>query len=143
MKKNAFTMIELVFVIVVLGILSAIAIPRLAASRDDAHIAKGRADIASIRSAIINQRQSQLFRGNPAFITNANLDTAAGLFAGVMTYPIQAGAAGENGTWRALAAGTTYTYTINAGAIVFTYNAATGAFDCVGGAGTGCAALTD
>ena len=36
--KSAFTMIELVFVIVVLGILAAVAIPKLVATRDDARI---------------------------------------------------------------------------------------------------------
>ena len=36
MSKKAFTMIELIFVIVVIGILAAIAIPKLAASRNDA-----------------------------------------------------------------------------------------------------------
>lgn len=39
MKRSAFTMVELIFVIVILGILAAIAIPRLAATRDDAKIA--------------------------------------------------------------------------------------------------------
>lgn len=34
--KNAFTMIELIFVIVILGILAAVAIPKLSATRDDA-----------------------------------------------------------------------------------------------------------
>ena len=34
--KQAFTMIELIFVIVIIGILSAVAIPKLTASRDDA-----------------------------------------------------------------------------------------------------------
>ena len=34
--KKAFTMIELIFVIVIIGILSAVAIPKLVASRDDA-----------------------------------------------------------------------------------------------------------
>ena len=36
--KTAFTMIELVFVIVILGILAAVAIPKLAATRDDAKV---------------------------------------------------------------------------------------------------------
>lgn len=38
--KKAFTMIELIFVIVILGILSAVALPRLAATRDDAQAVK-------------------------------------------------------------------------------------------------------
>ncbi|OHD88628.1 MAG: hypothetical protein A2W83_01995 [Sulfuricurvum sp. RIFCSPLOWO2_12_43_5] len=35
-QRHGFTMIELIFVIVILGILGALAIPRLAATRDDA-----------------------------------------------------------------------------------------------------------
>ena len=38
--KKAFTMIELIFVIVIIGTLSAVAIPKLAATRDDAKIAQ-------------------------------------------------------------------------------------------------------
>ena len=38
--KNAFTMIELIFVIVILGILAAVAIPKFAATRDDAQVSK-------------------------------------------------------------------------------------------------------
>jgi len=39
-SRKAFTMIELIFVIVIIGILASIAIPRLATTRDDAIISK-------------------------------------------------------------------------------------------------------
>ncbi|WP_065842806.1 type II secretion system protein [Campylobacter fetus] len=46
--KKGFTMIELVFVIVILGILAGIAIPRLAATRDDASATKAAMEIKDV-----------------------------------------------------------------------------------------------
>ena len=43
--KKGFTMIELVFVIVILGILASLAVPKLAATRDDAEAAKAAVEI--------------------------------------------------------------------------------------------------
>jgi general secretion pathway protein G len=62
--KKAFTMVELVFVIVVIGILSAIAIPKFAATRDDAVISKAIAEVAAMRSAIATERQKRILRGD-------------------------------------------------------------------------------
>ena len=44
MKKNGFTMIELVFVIVILGVLAAVAVPRLTQSKADAEAVSVLAD---------------------------------------------------------------------------------------------------
>ena len=71
-SKKAFSMIELVFVIVVIGILSAIAIPKLAATRDDAQVTKGLATLGSVRSAIATERQKQILRGEFTGINKLN-----------------------------------------------------------------------
>ncbi len=50
MMKKAFTMIELIFVIVILGILSSIAIPKLTTTRDDAEVVKAAEEIRTLIS---------------------------------------------------------------------------------------------
>ncbi|BAF73076.1 type II secretion system protein [Sulfurovum sp. NBC37-1] len=62
--KKAFTMVELVFVIVVIGILAAIAVPKFAATRDDALIAKARAAVGAMRSAIATERQKRILNAD-------------------------------------------------------------------------------
>ena len=74
--KNAFTMIELVFVVVVIGILAAVAIPKFAMTRNDAIITKAKTTVGALRSAIATERQKQILRGN---YDDINISTAMSL----------------------------------------------------------------
>lgn len=128
MKRFAFTMIELVFVIVILGILAAVAVPKLAATRDDAQIAKGRSDVAAIRAAIVSERQSRLLQGETNYI--ATLSNAA-LFDGdgtnaLLQYGMES--SNENGHWSGQ--DPNYSYHLSGGKVDFVYNSNDGTFDC-------------
>lgn len=143
-NRSAFTMIELVFVIVVLGILAAIAVPKFAATRDDAEVAKIRSDVASIRSAIVSERQLRLLRGQVKFISELDKNVASdtdnvALFDGndslhvLLDYPIYTSREASNkpisGKWLKRAKNR---YIVNAGGslVDFNYSATTGIFDC-------------
>ena len=68
--RSAFTMIELVFVIVVIGILAVVAVPKMAPIISDARTAKAKATLASVRSALATERQKLILRGETGGIVS-------------------------------------------------------------------------
>jgi len=115
-KRNAFTMLELTFVIVIIGILSAVAIPKLSATRDDAIITKARTTVAAVRNAIATERQKRILRGvfTPITAVDGTVDATQANVAifdffdnadnnRVLEYPLRTCDAGARGCWIGLA----------------------------------------
>jgi len=146
--SRAFTMIELIFVIVILGILSAIAIPKFSKTVVEAQISKARADISSIRSAIVSERQSRLIKGDPSWINKLHNSTTYfdnnGTSANqLLMYGITP--EDKDGHWHGATSvsGTdkwTYEYKLEGADNTFTYDPSYGTFKCT--SGTHCDDLT-
>jgi len=158
--KPAFTMVELIFVIVVIGILAAVAIPKLAASRDDAVLVKGKSQVSSIRSGIAMQKSKRLLEGNSPFIppvldgnTTSTIAQVPTLFVNavdddgntynILEYGLKPST--NDGYWTKTSNNSnvnpmTYDFHLGGTTATFEYNSTTGTFTCT--AGTDCNALT-
>lgn len=126
-SKKAFTMIELIFVIVVIGILATVAVPKLVMNRDDAIITKAKATVSAVRSALATQRQKRILKGDFDKIyqlsSSSALDTRifdaldGNTSNPVLEYgPISCKTAGRDGCWEVTTLGT------DGGTAVYTFN---------------------
>ncbi len=157
-NRRAFTMIELIFVIVILGILASVAISKLALTRDDAIITKGRSQVSAIRNAIVLTRNQMLLQGRtgwPNRLDHLSSDTSSDgdpLFDAngtgasdvrLLDYPVYA--KDQNGHWKKVASNR-YAFKMQDTDVRFDYSATTGSFDCnrsaSGDEGTLCKKLT-
>ncbi len=100
--RKGFTMIELIFVIVIIGILAAVAIPKLAATRDDA---ESSTCVHEVGQLIQEMSASYTKLGNAAYIAS-NVGAITNIQTGVTA------SSGDNGIVgnAALASGTLIAY---------------------------------
>lgn len=124
--KKAFTLIELVFVIVILGILATVAIPKLIVTRDDAEIAKAKSQIAAVRSGIQLKRNEMILSGK-GYPTN--LEDGACCFGGILSTRIEERKDDNSYGWKKDTDGS-YTINTNKEQVKFTYDKDKGSFKC-------------
>ena len=99
-NQKAFTMVELIFVIIIIGILSAIAIPKFSETGKLAYESRAESVVNALRSAIAMERQKRILKGDASTaITGAEA-------AALLPYGLADG-------W--VVSGNTFTYTVPGG----------------------------
>jgi len=140
--KKAFSLLETIFVIALISIISVIAIPKLFFNVTTASYSKIKSDVALIRNAIIENRNKNIISGKgEAFIHT--LDEAKNdiayekLFVGeennlLLQYPIISTSSKnkESGKWIKMTKSTYLVYIDDKNSIEFTYDSNSGTFDC-------------
>jgi len=115
--RKSFTMLELIFVIVVIGILAGIAIPKLWVTRDDAIFVKVKSQVSSIRASISNAYSKNIISGNNTCPSLEKSTTDNTLFENILTYPIEK----NSGSIKWDGNGSDYNVTYNNKTIYFNY----------------------
>jgi prepilin-type N-terminal cleavage/methylation domain-containing protein len=115
MNKKGFTLIELLIVVVIIGILAAIAIPRFGAARERAYVSAMQSDLNQLRTAqeMYYPENTYTYASDIASITD--LTATDGVTLVINT--------GDGDGWTATA---THTST----AVVCTYDSTVGTIDC-------------
>lgn len=126
--KKAFTLIELVFVIVILGILATVAIPKLIVTRDDAEIAKAKSQIAAVRSGIQLKRNEMILSGTQGY--PISLEDGTCCFGGILSTRIEEKKDKDDNSYGWTLVGNTYSINTNKEKVDFTYSASDGSFKC-------------
>ncbi|MBR8462154.1 prepilin-type N-terminal cleavage/methylation domain-containing protein [Campylobacter sp. faydin G-24] len=129
--QRAFSMLELIFVIIILSILVSIAMPKLLVTRDDATLTSAKTTITAIQSAITTAYNENLLKGSPHYPTKLENDGEL-LFSAILNVGVKDSGMGKSG-WHKTAQNS-YTLIIAKQSANFTYSPTNGVFECSSGA---------
>ena len=83
MNRKGFTLIELLIVVVIIGILAAIAIPKFAATKEKAYLASMKSDLRNLATA-----QEAYIADNTVYFSGVNVDQLL-VFLNRLAYPAE------------------------------------------------------
>jgi prepilin-type N-terminal cleavage/methylation domain-containing protein len=101
-NRKGFTLIELLIVVVIIGILAAIAIPKFAATKDKAKLASVKTDLRNLMTT-----QEAYFSDNQAYATSLAAVQGAGYNYSLSAGNTLSGVAAVGGSWTATVSNST------------------------------------
>ena len=123
--KRSFTLIELIFVIIVIGVLAAVALPKFTEALNQADIGKAKSTVTAIRSGLQVYKNKHILLGQQPY--PSSLDRGTGKLFDVVL-PDGITPSNESGGWSK--SGNYYIFHTASGNIAFKYNNADGSFEC-------------
>lgn len=121
MTKGGFTMVEIVFVLVIMGILASLLAPKISSAVEDSQIQKAKSELASIRSAIYRLKQERILQG-VSEIYPKTLQGKSGIFSAITKVRFSSHWSIKNAK--------TYAYTLGKNSTPFVYSDTNGTFLC-------------
>ncbi len=127
--KRAFTIIELIFVIIVIGILASVALPRFQENYKQSLISKAQSKVTAIRSGIQVYKNKHILLGQTPLPSSLEKTGSTKLFDAILQDGVTPGT--NAGEWQKInSSPPRYKYYLNNGYIVFEYNNSNGKFLC-------------
>lgn len=127
--KKAFSLIEIIFVMAILALISSIAVPKLQKSLNKSDFVKIKADVALIKEALNKYKNQMILSSLNEPLISLEEDNGL-LFSKILKYPILASNDQKAGTWSKISNGI-YEVTIDANTkLKFVYDYENFSFEC-------------